>query len=59
MSKVKLVKSRLRTTMLDDWFSALLILASEKDILKELSADVIIDRFATCSTLLTKLLLLH
>ena len=37
--------------LFDDWFSALLILASEKDILKELSIDVIIDRCANCSDL--------
>ena len=29
MSRVRIIKNRLRSTMLDDWFSALTILASE------------------------------
>jgi len=33
MSRVWLIKKRLRTTMLDDWFSSMVIPASEKDIL--------------------------
>ena len=33
MSRVRLIKNRLRTTMLDDWFSSLVILTSEKDSL--------------------------
>mgnify|MGYP003412223123 CR=1 FL=1 len=35
--------------MLDDWFSSLLILASEKDILENIPVDKIIDRFAATS----------
>lgn len=56
MSKIKIVKNRLRTTMLDDWFSSLTILASEKDILDQISVETIIDKFATSSTPLCKLL---
>jgi hypothetical protein len=56
MSKIKIVKNRLRTTMLDDWFSSLTILASEKDILDQISVETIIDKFATSSTPLSKLL---
>ena len=36
MSRVRLIKNRLRTTMLDDWFSSFIILASEKDILENI-----------------------
>jgi len=46
MSKLKLVKNRLRTSLTDDSLSALLILASEKDLLMQLSTDEIISRFA-------------
>ena len=46
MSRVKIIKSRLRSTMLDDWFSSLMILASEKDLVEKLSVDNIIDSFA-------------
>lgn len=56
MSKIKIVKNRLRTSMKDDWFSALIILASEKDILQEISVEAIIDKFAASSTTLSKLL---
>jgi len=44
--------------MLDDWFSALMILASERDILEAIPADTIIDSFASNSGPLQKLLLL-
>ena len=46
MSRVKIIKSRLRSTMLDDWFSSLMILASKKDLVEKLSVDNIIDSFA-------------
>ena len=49
MSRVRIIKNRLRTTMLDDWFSSLLCLASEKDILSSLELNDIVDRFANCS----------
>ena len=57
MSRVKIIKSRLRSTMLDDWFSSLMILASEKDVVDKLSVDNIIDSFAGSSAPLQKLLL--
>ena len=56
-SRVRLIKNRLRTSMLDDWFSSLLILASEKDILENIPVDKIIDRFAATSKPLQKLLI--
>ena len=57
MSRVRLIKNRLRTTMLDDWFSSLMILASEKDVLERVAIDRIIDKFASLSTPLQKLLM--
>jgi hypothetical protein len=58
MSRVKIIKNRLRSSMLDDWFSSLMILASERDILEAISADNIMDSFASNSVPLQKLLLL-
>jgi len=40
--------------MLDDWFSALLVLAAEKDLLDNINENDIIDRFAMCSLPLQK-----
>lgn len=57
MSRVRLIKNRLRTTMLDDWFSSLMVLASEKDVLERIAINRIIDNFATVSTPLQKLLM--
>ena len=59
MSKVRIIKNRLRTTMLDDLFSSLMVLASEKDIVNSIPVDVVIDSFAACSAPLQKLLLLR
>ena len=49
MSRIRIIKNRLRSTMLDDWLSALLCLASERDILQQLSVEDIINKFAQCS----------
>jgi len=57
MSRVKIVKDRLRSTMLDDWFSALLVLAAEKDLLDAINENDIIDKFASCSLPLQKQLI--
>lgn len=59
MSRVKIIKNRLRSTMIDDWFSSLTVLASERDILESLQLQTkdIIDRFAMCSTKLQRLLM--
>ena len=57
MSKVKLVKSRLRSTMTDDHFSSLLIIAMEKDIADKISNERIIQCFAALSPVLAKHLL--
>ena len=54
MSKVKLVKTRLRSTMTDEYFSSLLLIASEKDLADKLSCDDIINRLASMSPVLRK-----
>lgn len=57
MSKVKLVKNRLRSTMTDDYFSSLLIVAMEKDIADKISNERVVQRFAALSPVLAKHLL--
>lgn len=54
MSRIKIIKNRLRSRMADDWFSALTVLASERDILEGLAVDTIIDRFTLLSPKLQK-----
>jgi len=54
MSKVKLVKTRLRSTMSDDYFSSLLLIASEKDLIDSLDSNDVINRFAALSPVLRK-----
>ena len=49
MSRIRIIKNRLRSTMLDDWLSALMCLASERDVMQQLSVDDIINKFAQCS----------
>ena len=57
MSKVKLIKNRLRSTMTDDFFSSLMIIAAEKDLADKLTNDCIIQRFAALSPVLRKYLI--
>ena len=57
MSKVKLVKTRLRSTMADEYFSSLMLLASEKDLADNLVSDDIINQFAAMSPVLRKYLI--
>lgn len=57
MSRIKIIKNRLRSSMLDDWFSALTVLASERDIVDCFNTKVIIDNFALTSPKLQSLLL--
>ena len=56
MSRVRLIKNHNKTRMLDDWFSSLMILTSEKDILHTIPVDRIIDQFVMTSQPLAKLL---
>jgi len=46
LSKLKIIKNRLRTSLSDDTLSALLLLASEKDIIMDINNDTIINRIA-------------
>ena len=57
LSRLRIIKNRLRSTMCDQWMKALMVLASEKDILATISDDEIIDSFAVLSTRLQKQLL--
>jgi len=57
MSRVRIIKNH--STMLDDWFSSLMILACEKDVIDRISDDEIIDGFAGKSTPLQKCLILQ
>ena len=58
MSRVKSVKDRLRSTMVGDWFSALLILSTEKDLLDCLNENDIVENctlfFAIAETINTR-----
>jgi hypothetical protein len=56
---VRVVKNRqAQQCLLTAWFSTLLILASEKDVVQDISGADIIDRFARYSLPLQKQLLL-
>lgn len=57
LSKLRIVKNRLRSTMSDPWLKSLMILAAEKDLVDKLSNDAIIDCFAQSSNSLKQLLL--
>ena len=57
LSRVRIIKNRLRTSMADDWFSSLTILAAESDVVCTLSMDEIINSFAQCSQRLRQHLL--
>jgi len=46
LSKLKIVKNRLRTSLSDETLASLLVLASEKDLMMQLTADDIIIRLA-------------
>ena len=56
LSKVKIIKNRLRSTMLDDWMSSMLILAAEKSVLARIKNEEIIDFLACVSVPFRKLL---
>ncbi|ESO12143.1 hypothetical protein HELRODRAFT_153308, partial [Helobdella robusta] len=46
LSKLKIIKNRLRSTMANDYLSALMIIAAEKDILQTFTDDQIITKIA-------------
>ena len=49
LSRLRIIKNRLRSSMCDDWMKALMVIASEKDLLQRLSNDSIIDCYAQMS----------
>ena len=57
ISRLEIIKNRLRSTTSDERLDSLMILASETDALDTISTDVIIDKFAMSSDVLKKLLL--
>ncbi|ESN94216.1 hypothetical protein HELRODRAFT_164015 [Helobdella robusta] len=57
ISKLKIIKNRLRSTMADDYLSALMIIAAEKDILQTFTDDQIIMQNALSSLSLKSQLL--
>lgn len=57
MSRLRIIKNRLRSTISDERLDSLMIIASESDILEKISTDQIIDKFAMSSESLKNLLL--
>jgi hypothetical protein len=47
LSRLRIIKNRLRSTMCDDWMKSLMIIAAEKDLLSTISNNSIIDAFAS------------
>lgn len=56
LSKNKIIKNPLRSTMLDPWMSSMMILASELDIFDSISNEEIIEEYARVSPVYAKLL---
>lgn len=54
MSRVRIIKNRLRSTMSDDWFSSLMVLSAERDLLDKIATDEIINNLALYSITLQK-----
>lgn len=50
VSHLKLVKTRLRSSMSNSWLKSLMIMSTEKDTVSELNVDSVIDRFARSSS---------
>jgi hypothetical protein len=46
LSRVRIVENRLRSTMQDDWFSSLTLLASERDTSESLIDEDVVDKLA-------------
>jgi hypothetical protein len=57
LSHVRIIKNRLRSIMQDDWFSALPLLACERDITKSLKVEDVVDKFAGLTSALRRHLL--
>ena len=50
MIRMKLITSRLRFTVTDEWLNGLMLMSAEKDVVDNLDVDIIINRFAKSST---------
>ena len=57
LSRLKIIKNRLRSTMSDEWMSDLMVLAAEKDIAFSIANDKVIDSYACLSDQLKRQLL--
>jgi hypothetical protein len=57
LSRVRIIKIRLRSTMQDDWFSSLTLLAYERDISESLRVEEVVDNFARLSASLRRQIL--
>jgi len=57
MSRIRIVKNRLRSTMVDDWFAPLTVLACEREVTLALNQNDIVDLSAVQSAALQKHLL--
>ena len=58
-SKLKLIKSYIRSTMTEDRLNALAIISIENEIAKKLDFDKLIDDFASIKARRVKLLMTH
>ena len=56
LSELKIVKNRLGTSMSDDTLASLLVLATEKDLMLQLSSDDVIARVAKSNPVLKSIL---
>lgn len=54
-SKEKIIKNPIRSSMLDEWMSAMMVLASETDILNGIPNEDIINKFAEISKVYSSL----
>jgi hypothetical protein len=54
LSRVRIIKIRLRSTMQDDWFSSLTLLAYERDISESLRVEEVVDNIARLSASLRR-----
>jgi hypothetical protein len=54
LRRVRITKIRLRSTMQDDWFSSLTLLAYERDISESLRVEEVVDNFARLSASLRR-----
>lgn len=52
LSRLRIIKNRLRSSMSDDWMNALMIIASEQDLMSRINNDTIVDKFASFSNVL-------